>query len=430
MGTLTIAGGQVLLPDGSIERGDVVIDTADGVIRSIEEATERHGNVLDASDGLVIPGLVNAHCHVAMTLLRGHADDKPLHEWLEEDIFPVEAQLTEADVRVGAQLGMVEMIKSGTTGFCDMYFFEEEIADVAKTSGLRALLGYGIITLGKDDDDIEAELEATKAFIEYCRELESDRIHGAVMPHAVRTVDPETLHTTARLAAALDAPIHIHMSETIDDVEVVLDRDGQRPPATAAEQGILGENRFVAHGVHLNTEDIEMMATTGTGVAHCPSANMKLASGIAPVASLLEYDVPVGIGTDGPASNNDLDMFEEMRLAALLAKVATDDASVLPAATAFHLATRGGAALLGMPGGQLEAGAAADLAVIDCSAPHFIPPHDLLSHLVYTAKGADVRHTVCDGTVLMRDREVLTLDELAIRNEASERAAALVDRAA
>lgn len=432
MGTLEITGGRVLVADGSIDRADIAIDNDRGVIDAIEPPgglAVQPDEELDAGEAVVIPGLVNAHSHVAMTLLRGYADDKPLHAWLEEDIFPIEAKLRPEDVRVGARLGMLEMIKSGTTAFCDMYFHEEAIADVAEEAGMRALLGYGIIALGKDEDGIEAELEATRSFVAYCHERTSERVQPAVMPHAIRTVDTATLHRVSSLAAELDVPIHLHMSETAGDVQAVIDRDGGRPVEIAEACDLLGSDRFLAHGVHLEDDEIATLASTGTGVAHCPSANLKLASGIAPVARLLEAGVPVGIGTDGPASNNDLDMFEELRLAALLAKVAADDATAVPAETAMRCATEGGAGLLKTSTGRLEVGAPADLAVVDVGAPHFTPPHDLLSHLVYTAKGGDVRHTVCNGEVLMRDRRVLPLDEAAVREAATEHAFDLVDRA-
>lgn len=431
MGRLGVTGGEVLRPDGRVEERDVVVDEASGTIVELVEPGTAGGldDHLEAAGCLVIPGLVNAHTHVAMTLLRGHADDKALLAWLEEDIFPVEAQLTPEDVAAGARLGMVEMIRGGTTTFCDMYFHEGAIADAAIESGQRCLLGYGMITLGKDDAAIAGELDEAAAFIDAYEGRGDGRVRTALMPHAVRTVDPETLARTAALAEELGVPVHLHCSETGADVGAVLERDGRRPVATAAETGILDGPSFIAHGVHLDGDDLDRLAATGTGIAHCPTANCKLASGVAPIVDALDAGVPVGIGTDGPASNNDLDMLEELRLAALLAKVEADDARALPAAAAIGAATAGGAALLGVDGGRLEAGAAADIAVIDLDAPHFTPAHDPLSHLVYVASRGDVRHTVCDGAVLMRDREVRTLDEAAVRAEAEARAAAAIDRA-
>ncbi|MFW6448142.1 MAG: amidohydrolase [Halobacteriota archaeon] len=430
MGRLHVTGGRVLGPDAAIERADVVVDVESGTIEAVEPTTDPGDEPqLDATGGLVIPGLVNAHSHVAMTLLRGHADDKPLHAWLEEDIFPVEAALTKDDVAAGARLGLLEAIKGGTTAVCDMYFHEGVIADAVEAAGVRATLGYGVITLGKDDAGIEAEIDAAVSFVEDHDGRGGGRIRGALMPHAVRTVAPSVLERIADLARERDLPVHIHANETRDDVEHVIERDGRRPVETLAACGVLDAETFVAHGVHLDEVEIEHLAETGTGVAHCPTANLKLASGIAPVESLLRAGVPTGIGTDGPASNNDLDMFEELRLAALLAKFREDDARVVPAGRAVDLATGAGAALLGLERYGLEPGAPADLAVVDLGAPHYAPEHDLLSHLAYVAKAADVRHTVCDGRVLMRDRSVTTLDEAAVRERAARRARALIDRA-
>ena len=431
MGQLGIVGGEILHPDGTVAPGDVVVDTDSGTIERIDEhgSMDSAEDTLDAGGCLVIPGLVNAHTHVAMTLLRGHADDKPLISWLEEDIFPVEAALTPDEIAAGARLGMLEMIKGGTTTFCDMYFHEGSIADAAVESGLRCLLGHGILTLGKDTDGIEDELQTASSFVTDHDGRGDGRITTALMPHAVRTVDPETLERVAELADRLAVPIHLHCSESREDVAAVLDRDGRRPVETAAETGVLDRPSFIAHGVQLDNTDLDRLAATNTGIAHCPTANLKLASGIAPIVAAIDRGVPVGIGTDGPASNNDLDMLEELRLAALLAKVDSGDASALAAPLAIELATAGGAAMLGFSSGRLEPGAPADIAVIDLDAPHFTPAHDLISHLVYVASRGDVRHTVCDGTVLMREREVLTLDESAVRDAASQAASVAIDRA-
>lgn len=431
MSTLAIVGGDVLTADGTVTTADIVVDVDRGVIEAVVApgATDAD-ETLDATGGVVIPGLVNAHTHVAMTLLRGNADDKPLHAWLEEDIFPVEAELTPEDVAAGARLGMLEMIRGGTTTFCDMYFHEGAIADAAVEAGLRCRLGHGVITVGRDDEVIEAELETAASIVAEHDGRGDGRITTAVMPHAVNTVDPDTLARLADIARDNDVPVHIHCAETADDVETVRDRDGASPVETLAEAGVLDGPAFVAHGVHLDDSALEAMAATDTGIAHCPTANLKLASGIAPIEAAVTAGVPVGIGTDGPASNNDLDMLEELRLAALLAKVEADDAAVLAAETAIHLATAGGAAMLGLDTGHIAPGAPADLAVVDLEAPHFTPPHDVRSHLVYVANRGDVRHTVCDGQVLMRDREVLVLDETSVRETATRRARAAIERAA
>lgn len=428
MRALYVTGGRVLRADGRIVEADVVIDRDAGTIDAVDPATDPgDAPELDATGGLVIPGLVNAHTHLAMTLLRGYADDKALHAWLEEDVFPVEATLEPADVAAGARLGLLEAIKAGTTQVCDMYFHEGAIADAVASAGVRGLLGHGMITVGKDAAGIEDELDAGVDFVRQYDGAAEGRIRAGLMPHAINTVDPEVLDRVAALADELAVPVHVHANETVTDVDRVRERDGRRPVETAAECGLLDGTAFIAHGVHLDEHEIDLLAATDTGVAHCPTANLKLASGVAPVPSLLTAGVTVGIGTDGPASNNDLDLLEELRLAALMGKFEADDAAAIPAATAVELATRGGGDLLGRTGG-LAAGAPADIAVIDLDAPQFTPDHDPVSHLAYVANRGDVRHTVCDGTVLMRDRTVETLDEAAVRREASERARAAIGR--
>jgi len=376
-----------------------------------------------------MPGLVNAHTHVAMTLLRGHADDKPLESWLREDIWPVEAALEPEDIEAGAALGALEMIKSGTTAFADMYFEIDRTADVVDRAGLRAVLGHGAISAGKDDAAARADIEES---IEMARNLDGaadGRISTAVMPHSLTTVTPELLELAADEASDAGVPVHYHANETVDEVEPIVEERGMRPLEWARDLGMCRESDFLAHGVHLDERELDLLAQRGTGVVHCPASNMKLASGMAPVQRLLDAGAVVGLGTDGAASNNDLDLFDELRDAAMLGKLAADDASAVAAPDAVRMATAGGADVLGLNTGRIEAGAAADLAVIDLDAPHLTPQHDLVSHLAYAARGSDVRHTVCDGQVLMRDREVLTLDEERVRERATDRAEALLERA-
>jgi 5-methylthioadenosine/S-adenosylhomocysteine deaminase len=376
-----------------------------------------------------MPGLVNAHTHVAMTLLRGHADDKPLDTWLQEDIWPVEAALEPDDIEAGAALGILEMIKSGTTTFADMYFEIDRTADVVDRAGVRAVLGHGAISAGKDDAAARADIEES---IEMARRLDGEaggRISTAVMPHSLTTVTPELLELAASEAHEAGVPVHYHANETVDEVGPIVEERGLRPLEWAAEMGLCTEADFLAHGVHLDGAEVDLLSRRGTGVVHCPASNMKLASGMAPIQRLLDAGVPVGLGTDGAASNNDLDLFDELRDAAMLGKLAADDASAVAAPDAVHMATAGGADVLGLNAGRIEAGAAADLAVIDLDAPHLTPLHDLVSHLAYAVRGSDVRHTVCDGEVVMRDREVLTMDETAVMARAAERAEGLLERA-
>ncbi|MFB6087090.1 MAG: amidohydrolase [Haloarculaceae archaeon] len=430
MSELLVTGGRVLRPNMAIERADVLVDRDSGDVVAVDDPGALDGDdELDATGGLVMPGLVNAHCHVAMTLLRGYADDKPLDAWLREDIWPVEAALEPEDIAAGAALGVVEMIKSGTTAFADMYFEMDQVAEAVEQGGVRALLGYGAITVGKDDEAARAEMEVG---LETARKLDGaaqGRVSTAFMPHSLTTAGEDYLREFVPQARADDIPIHFHANETADEVDPIVAERGERPLEYAADLGMLGSDDFVAHAVHVDETEIELLADRGAGVAHCPASNMKLASGMAPVQRLREAGVTVGIGTDGPASNNDLDMFDELRDAAMVGKLAADDASAVPAAAAVEMATQGSAALLGVDSGRIEPGANADLAVVDLDRPHLTPANDLVSHLAYAARGSDVRHTVCDGRVLMRDREVETFDEAAVRERAAERARDLLARA-
>ncbi|MEY7849191.1 amidohydrolase [Natrarchaeobius sp. A-rgal3] len=427
MTTLSITDGQVLRPDGTVTRADVLVDQHDGEI--LEIGTDLAGDeTLDASNALVTPGFVNGHSHASMTLLRGYADDKRLESWLSEDIWPAESELTGEDIRIGAELGVLEMIKSGTTAFSDMYFEVHEIADVVEQAGLRALLGFTAITVGKDDDGARADMVES---LEVARDLDGaadGRINTTFQPHSLTTVSEAYLDEFVPKARELGVPFHFHVNETTNEVDPIVDEHGVRPLEYAVEKGLLEPEDFVAHGVHVDEREIELLAETGASVIHCPASNMKLASGMAPVQKLLDAGVTVGLGTDGAASNNDLSMLDEARDAAMIGKLAADDATAVSAETVVRMMTQGSADALGLDAGRLEEGAPADLAVIDLEAPHLTPRHDLVSHLVYAAAASDVRHTVCDGQVLMRDREVLTLDESAVLERAQAAAAALVDR--
>ena len=450
MDTLCLTGGQVLHPDGRVRAGDVVVDRDDGTIlavgtdedggdaavdsvtgdidvaAAVDDATE----VLDATNGLVIPGLVNAHTHVSMTLLRGYADDKPLDAWLREDIWPVEAALTDDDIAVGAELGVLEMIRSGTTAFADMYFAMDRVAAVVERAGVRARLGRGVVTVTKSDAEAAADVDESLSFATSFDGEADGRIRTAFMPHSLTTVGESHLREGIARATAAGVPVHLHANETRDEVEPIVDERGERPLAYADLVGALGSDAFLAHCVHIDDSEIGLLAETGTAAVHCPASNMKLASGMAPVQRLHEAGVTVALGTDGAASNNDLDLFDEMRDAAMVGKLAAGDASAVPAEAVVEMATAAGADALGLPGGRIAPGAAADLAVVDLEAPHLTPVHDPVSQLVYAARGSDVRHTVCDGQALMRDREVLTLDAESIRERATVAAHDLVDRAA
>ncbi|MFB6122124.1 MAG: amidohydrolase [Haloferacaceae archaeon] len=428
MDTLCIDGGRVLRPDLRVETADVLVDCETGDV--LEVGPDLSGTeTLDASGGLVIPGLVNAHTHASMTLLRGYADDKPLDAWLREDIWPVEAALTPDDIRVGAELGVLEMIRSGTTAFADMYFEIDQLVSVVEAAGTRALVGHGAIAAGKDADEARADVVESAEMAARFDGAADGRVSTAVMPHSLTTVTEDLLELAADRAADAGVPLHYHANETVDEVDPIVAERGERPLEYARDLGMCGPDDFLAHGVHVDDAEIDLLAETGTGVVHCPASNMKLASGIAPVQRLLDAGATVGLGTDGAASNNDLDLFDEMRDAAMVGKLGADDASAVAAPDVVRMATEGGAEMLGVDSGRIEPGANADLAVLDLDAPHLTPAHDLVSHLVYAARGSDVRHTVCDGRVLMRDREVQTMDERAVVDRARDQARDLLARA-
>jgi 5-methylthioadenosine/S-adenosylhomocysteine deaminase len=430
MTTLAVAGGRVLRPDHAVVEADVLVDREAGTI--LEVGPDLAGDVdatLDATGGLVIPGLVNAHGHAAMTLLRGFADDLPLDRWLREAVWPVEAELEPADVRAGTDLAIAELIRSGTTAFADMYFHVGAVVDAVAEAGCRATVGHGVITVGKDDEAAAADLEAGIAVAREYDRAADGRVRTALMPHSLTTVSEDVLRDAVAAAREAGVPVHYHANETRDEVDPIVAERGCRPLEYARDCGLATADDFLAHGVHLDDVEVDLLAEAGTGVVHCPASNMKLASGAAPVQALLDAGVPVALGTDGAASNNDLDLLGEARDAAMVGKLSTGDASAVDADAVVRMATAGGADVLGLDAGRLEAGRAADLAVVDLDAPHLAPPHDLVSHLAYAASGSDVRHTVCDGRVLMRDREILTMDVGAVQRRATERARALVERA-
>jgi 5-methylthioadenosine/S-adenosylhomocysteine deaminase len=428
MPQICVAGGAVVTPDGTVADSDVLFDASGVIVDVAPSLSDRADEVVDATGSVVLPGLVNAHTHAAMTLLRGYADDKPLDTWLQEDVWPAEAELTPEDVRAGTDLALLEMIRSGTTAFGDMYFHVPQVVERVDEAGLRARLGHGIVTVGKDTatahDDVQESLDVAR---EYDGAADG-RIRTAVMPHSLTTVSRDAFEDCVATAEDVGVPLHLHANETPDEVDPIVDEHGVAPLVYADDLGVLGERTFLAHGVHVSDAEIDLLAERGTSVVHCPASNMKLASGLAPVQKYLDAGVNVALGTDGAASNNDLDLFDEMRDAAMVGKLAADRADAVAAPAVVEMATAGGADALGLPGGRIALGEAADMAVVDLDAPHLTPCHDVVSHLVYAARGSDVRHTICDGQLLMREREVLTMDETRVMREAQERAAAMADR--
>ncbi|HVR41938.1 MAG TPA: amidohydrolase [Thermoanaerobaculia bacterium] len=424
---LIVSGGTVLTMAGpNIPAGAVAIDRGEIVAvgpASRIEASLRARDRIDARGGAILPGLVNAHTHVPMVLFRGIADDLPLMEWLQSYIFPAEAKNVDAEfVRWGTRLAAAEMIRTGTTTFADMYYFEAEIARETRDAGLRAVLGETLLDFPAPDNATWTEAIAyVRAFVEEFRD--DPLITPAFAPHAPFTVSREHLEQVRRLATEMDAPILIHLAETEDEVRQVREAQGLTPVAYLDSIGFLGSDVVAAHTVHLTDEEIAILARRGVGSAHNPESNMMLASGVAPVTALRAAGVDVGIGTDGPAgSNNDLDMIAEMASAARLQKIFRNDPRALSARDVLEMATIGGARVLGLADrvGTLEPGKRADLIVIDLSEPGTQPVYSVESAIVYATSGEHVTTTIVDGRILMRDRVILTVDESSVLEKARE----------
>ena len=384
---------------------------------------------IDCKERVVMPGLVNAHTHVPMALLRGLADDLRLDVWLLGYMMPVEREFVRPEfVDLGTRLGCAEMIKSGVTCFADMYYFEETVAAATADAGMRALCGQTVLRFpAPDATSYEDSLARAQDFIKRWRG--HPLIVPAPAPHAPYTCTPEILRSCAELAAEFDVPLHTHLSETMQEVENSRRLYGAPVIPWVKKQGLFGAKVLAAHCVHVDDGEMRALKGAGAGVAHNPTSNLKLAAGIAPVARMRELDIDVGIGTDGPASNNDLDMFEEVRLAALLAKGSGGDPTALPAREALAMATRIGARALHMEHltGSLEPGKRADLVIVDLSGLHTVPefqrdPGAIYARIVYTAKSTDVVDVMCNGRWLMRERTLLTLNEIELKERAAEQA--------
>jgi 5-methylthioadenosine/S-adenosylhomocysteine deaminase len=416
------AAHQMLAPGAlAVDGTDIVdVDTPAAIAAKYQAA-----ETIDARGQVVLPGLINTHSHAPMVMYRGLADDLALMDWLTKYIFPAEAKTVSPElVRVGTRLAAVEMIESGTTAFVDMYYFEEEIARAAFAAGLRGVLGETIIQFPVADAKTPAEgLARAERFI---REFKDNGlVVPAVAPHALYTNDKATLTAAAALARKYGVPIVIHFAETEDEVRTAREQYQMTPTAALESVGVLGETTIGAHGVWVNDADIAILKRTGTGVAHNPESNMKLASGAAPVTKYLAAGVKLGLGTDGAASNNDLDMFEAMRQASFLAKHATHDPTAVTAQDALDMATIGGARVIGMEKvlGALEKGKRADLITVSMNSARQTPLYNVVSHLVYVTRGTDVQNTIVNGRILMRDRQLTTLNRDAVIADANRLAA-------
>ncbi len=392
----------------------VSIAIADGKIAKISNdpkdfAHQRFAKIIDGQDKLAIPGFVNAHTHLPMVLLRGYADDQNLQRWLADEIWPAERKLTEDDVYWASLVGIAEMVRSGTTAFADMYFFMDAVAQAVKESGMRALLAYGIIA-PQAGAQAAKELKITEDFLRRWHGQADNRIRVAVAPHAPYTCCDEVWRDAKSLAIQYNALIHTHLQETRTEVDESLKAFDQTPTERLAALGIFEVPTLAAHGVHLRDSDMEILKKRDVRLAHCPTSNLKLGSGIAPLSAWRQAGLNVSIGTDGAASNNNLDMLEEMRLAALLAKV--NDPTALPAQEALAMATRAGACALGFADvGALQEGHRADIVLLDMQSVSWLPGFNPVSDLVYAASSTDVETVIIDGEIVMEQREIRAFDE-------------------
>ncbi len=425
---LVISGGTVVTMDATrrvIENGALAIK--DGRILAIGTSTEVKAKYagrenIDANGKLIIPGLINGHTHIPMTLFRGLADDLDLNEWLTKFIFPAEAKnVTEAFVRAGTRLGLAEMIRGGTTTYCDMYYFEDAIADETSRAGVRAVLGETVIDFPVADNKTNTEAMAyTERFVKKWQG--NSLITPAIAPHAPYTVSEEHLKAARAFSDRTKAPIVTHVAETQKEVDDTTKLHGARPVEYLDRIGFLNDRVIAAHVVFANAAEIAILKSKGVGVVHNPQSNMKLASGVSPVPAMMSAGVSLGLGTDGAASNNDLNMWEEMDTAAKLHKLTSGDPKVLSAQQAFELATISGARALHLENeiGSLEVGKRADVVIVDTDDLNQTPLYSVYSSLVYTTKADDVRTVVIEGRVVMRDRKLLTLNEVEIKARARE----------
>lgn len=414
-----ISGGTILTLDSNdsqIDNGLIAIneDVIVAVGRNEDLGdTIRGKTTIDAAHCIVMPGLINAHTHAAMTCFRGIADDMELMSWLNNYIFPAEAKNVDRELAYwGSKLACAEMIRSGTTTFCDMYIFEDETATAAKESGMRCLVGEVLFDFPSPNvKSPEEGLAYTGMLIE---KWNSDPlVNILVEPHSLYTCSPSLLKDAKDLADRYNLPIATHLLENRGEEKQLKEKLGKNATQFLHEMGYLNERFFAFHCVVMDDEDIEMFADNGCKVVHNPESNMKLASGVAPISSMLAHGVTVGLGTDGCASNNNLDMFQEMDTAAKLEKVERLDPTVMSATTVTRMATRDGARVLGMENlvGSLQVGMKGDIIIIDLNRPHLTPMYNAYSHLVYTVKGDDVKTALINGKVVMEDRKLLTIDE-------------------
>ncbi|MBN2298163.1 MAG: amidohydrolase [Deltaproteobacteria bacterium] len=417
MNRFAVAGGYIIKSAGDVVRDKYII-VEDSVIKDIrDDLPEDIDTVIGGPYDIVMPGLINTHTHASMTLFRGMADDLPLMTWLKDYIFPAEAKFVDKEfVYIGSMLAAWEMTRSGTTAFCDGYFFEDQVGRAAGEIGIRAWLGEGILEFPSPSlTDPSRTIEHSREFIS--RWIDNDLVKPTVFPHAVYTCPPDLLKKAYELAEEFDLVFQIHLSETHSEIEQVRQRYNMTPVELMDSIGCLSERTLAAHCVVLNTREIELLARRGVSVSHNAESNMKLASGIAPVPEMIASGVNVTIGTDGCASNNNLDIIGEISSVAKLHKINTMDPTVLDECTAFAMVSENGAKALGFNGGRLAPGLPADIVVIDGHAPNLVPVYNPVSHVIYAATGSNVKDVVIAGRIIVKDYASLTVDEEALIKE-------------
>jgi 5-methylthioadenosine/S-adenosylhomocysteine deaminase len=414
---VTVNGQNEVLFNGAlgIEDGKIVY------VGKKPENLAAYDEVIDAKGSIVMPGLVNTHGHAGMSLLRGYADDLPLQEWLETKMWPLEGQFTAEHVKWGTKLSIVEMLRTGTTCFVDMYDHMDQVAQAVEESGLRASLARGVIGLCEEAVQKQKLVEA-KEFARNWNGKADGRITTMMSPHAPYTCPPDYIRQIVDVAVELDLPIHIHMSETLREVDQNVKDYGLRPPAHLERLGVFERPTLVAHAVHLTEEEMDLLARYDVKVSHNPISNLKLASGVAPVPELLAKGVIVSLGTDSSASNNNLNLFEEIKMAALIHKGVTQNPVAIPAGEALRMGTSYGAKAIFLDDqiGSLEVGKQADFIFVRTDRAHFHPLHDPISHLVYATSGYDVTDVFVAGRRLMANGEMLTVDEEKVIFEAEK----------
>ncbi len=428
METQTILIKNSTIVGEGVRRGSVLIED-DKIVDITRKGSRGADEVIDAEGKILIPGLVNTHTHLSMSLMRGLADDLPLDMWLNDHIWPVEANLDGEHCYAGALLSALEMIKSGTTTCNDMYFFMDEVAQAIDEAGIRGLLCHGMIDLC-DEDKRKEEYKETLRIIDKCHNTADGRIRVALGPHTPHTCSTELLNWVREKADEKGLRIHIHVSETEKEVEDSLNYRKKRPFEYLEDIKFLGPDVIAAHAVWLSGAEIALIKDKDVKISHNPLSNMKLASGISPVSDMLANNVCVSLGTDGVASNNNLDLFQEMKTASLLQKVRNLDPTVLPANEMLEMATKNAANALGMEEeiGTIKVGKKADLILVDMKKPHLTPYRNPISHLVFSAQGSDVNTVICNGQILMQEREVLIIDEDEVMEMAKNAAEDLISK--